>query len=67
MSGVSIGRHSVFSHIMCGVLKLRNFRSVHIPFWDISVVLQARSGAPFESLASASDKILEATLLLALA
>ncbi|KAF4094138.1 hypothetical protein AMELA_G00009700 [Ameiurus melas] len=66
--GSSVGQHPLTSRFMCGVRQLGPICRLHIPSWDLSVVLEGMSGAQYEPLESASEKLLtlKVALLLAL-
>ena len=68
MDGASVGRHPLVSRFLQGARRLRPFRPVRVPSWDLSIVLQGLSGHPFEPLETVPDKILtlKTVLLMAL-
>ncbi len=65
---ISLGRHQMVSAFMRGVRRLRPVRTIGVPSWDLSVVLEGLMAALFEPLESASERILtlKVTLLLTL-
>ncbi len=65
---IPLWRHWMVSVFMRGIRRLRPVRSIEVPSWDWSVVLEGLMVAPFEPLESAPERILtlKATLLLAL-
>ncbi len=65
---IPLWRHWMVSVFMRGIRRLRPVRSIEVPSWDLSVVLEGLMVAPFEPLESAPERILtlKATLLLAL-
>ncbi len=65
---IPLWRHWMVSVFMHGIRRLRPVRSIEVPSWDLSVVLEGLMAAPFEPLESAPERILtlKATLLLAL-
>ncbi|KAI2662102.1 Gag-Pol polyprotein [Labeo rohita] len=67
--GVSVGRHSLIGRFMKGVRRLRPVSKRLVPSWDLSMVLNALTQAPFEPLESVHIKLLslKTVLLLALA
>ncbi|XP_053539791.1 uncharacterized protein LOC128634035, partial [Ictalurus punctatus] len=68
VDGASVGQHPLTSTFMRGVRQLRPICRARIPSWDLSVILEGLSGAPFEPLESASGKLLtlKVALLLSL-
>ncbi len=61
---IPMGRHRMVSAYMRGVRRLRPVRPTAVPSWDLSVVLEGLVTAPFESLESASDRILTLKVVL---
>ncbi len=53
---VSVGRHPLVSCFMQDARRLRTFRPIQVPSWDLSIVLEGLSGHPFEPLDSVSVK-----------
>ncbi len=65
---VSVGRHPLVSRFMQGARRIRPFRPIWVPSWDLSIVLEGLLCPPFEPLESMSVKLLtlKTVLLLAL-
>ncbi len=65
---IPLGRHRMVSAFMHGVQRLRPVCPIGVPSWDLSVVLEGLTVAPFEPLESAPEWILtlKVTILLAL-
>ncbi|KAI2662618.1 hypothetical protein H4Q32_001518 [Labeo rohita] len=56
--GVSVGRHPLIGRFMKGVRRLRPVSKRLVPSWDLSMVLNALTQAPFEPLESVHIKLL---------
>ncbi|CAM4725520.1 unnamed protein product [Leuciscus chuanchicus] len=67
--GQSIGRNDLVIHFLRGAKRLNPPRPPSVPVWDLSTVLEAMKGAPFEPLQSIDMKHLsfKTVFLLALA
>ncbi|XP_077094729.1 uncharacterized protein LOC143746656 [Siphateles boraxobius] len=65
---IPLGKLRLVSAFMRGVKRLKPARSPRVPPWDLSVVLEGLTKAPFEPLESAPERILtlKVSLLLAL-
>ena len=68
-ASLDLAHHPVLKDLLKNIATEQNRTPKVFPAWDIVVVLQALTRAPFEPLASASDKILtyKTVFLLALA
>lgn len=69
IDGKSVGKHDLIIRFLRGARRLNPPCSHFVPSWDLSLVLAALQGAPFETLQSVGLKILslKMTLLTALA
>ncbi len=69
MAGQTIGRNDLVVKFLRGAQRLNSHRPHTVPTWDLSIVIRALWGPPFEPLQSAYLRplMLKATLLLALA
>ncbi|MGL5392366.1 MAG: hypothetical protein ACRDA8_13510, partial [Shewanella sp.] len=69
VAGQSLGRSDLIVRFLRGARRLNPPRSPSVPIWDLSTVLEAMKGTPFEPLKSVSLKhlSLKTALLLALA
>ncbi|KAL0188183.1 hypothetical protein M9458_015282, partial [Cirrhinus mrigala] len=69
LEGRSVGKHPLVSRFLRGASRLNPSRPRQMPVWDLSLVLRALSGPPFEPAESSDMKVLsfKTALLLALA
>ncbi|KAL0146542.1 hypothetical protein M9458_058173 [Cirrhinus mrigala] len=69
LEGRSVGKHPLVSRFLRGARRLNPSRPRQMPVWDLSLVLRALSGPPFEPAESSDMKVLsfKTALLLALA
>lgn len=58
IQGMSVGKHVSVPCFVHGARRLRPICRHRVPSWDLSVVLEGFSNAPFEPLESASVKLL---------
>ncbi len=67
LGGMSMGNDPLVSHFLHGTLRLRPAARTRVPTWDLSIVLQGLSLAPFEPLEEVQAKFftLKALFLLA--
>ncbi|KAL2077870.1 hypothetical protein ACEWY4_027374 [Coilia grayii] len=65
----SVGQHTLVSRFMKGVRRLRPVIRLRAPTWDLTLVLKAMTGPPFEPIQSIPIRLLsiKTALLLALA
>ncbi|XP_026111570.1 uncharacterized protein LOC113088631 [Carassius auratus] len=68
VGGASLGRDPLISRFLRGTLRLRPATRSRVPAWDLAIVLEGLSRAPFEPLDSVSEKFLsfKTTFLLAI-
>ncbi len=50
LGGMSLGRDPLVFRFLCGTLRLRLAAHTKVPSWDLAIVLQGLSLAPFEPL-----------------
>ncbi len=50
LGGMSLGKDPLVSRFLCGTLRLRPAARTRVPTWDLAIVLQGISLAPFEPL-----------------
>ena len=55
-SGVSLGRHPFITRFLRGTLRLRPVVRTRVPAWDLAIVLEGLSLAPFEPIEEVSEK-----------
>ncbi|KAL0149886.1 hypothetical protein M9458_054817, partial [Cirrhinus mrigala] len=69
LEGRSVGKHPLVSCFLRGARRLNPSRPRQMPVWDLSLVLRALSGPPFEPAESSDMKVLffKTALLLTLA
>lgn len=67
LDGNSLGKHHLITHFLCGTMRMRPLAQVIIPVWDLIVVLEGLSLAPFGPLDSAPDKCLALKMVFLLA
>lgn len=65
--GVSVGRHPLICRFMKGVKRLRPVSKCLVPSWDLAMVLNALTRAPFEPLENVHIKLLSLKTILLLA
>ena len=58
LSGSSLGRHPFISRFLCGTLRLRPAVCTRVPTWDLAIVLEGLSLAPFEPIEEVSEKFI---------
>ncbi|XDV39759.1 hypothetical protein PO909_008949 [Leuciscus waleckii] len=58
VGGISLGRDPLITRFLRGTLRLRPATRTRMPAWDLALVLEGLSGAPFEPLESVSEKFL---------
>ncbi len=65
---VSVGHHPLVSRFMQGARRLKPFRPIRVPSWNLLIVMEGLLGHPFEPFESVSVKLLtlKTVLLLAL-
>ncbi len=65
---VSVGHHPLVSRFMQGARRLKPFRLIRVPSWNLLIVMEGLLGHPFKPLESVSIKLLtlKTVLLLAL-
>ncbi len=65
---VSVGHHPLVSRFMQGARRLKPFRPIRVPSWNLLIVMEGLLGDPFEPFESVSVKLLtlKTVLLLAL-
>ncbi len=51
-----LGRHQLVVHFLCGAWRMRPVTCSGVPTWDLAVVLEGLSLAPFEPIESAAAK-----------
>lgn len=66
-SGGSLGRHPLISRFLRGTLRLRPAVRTRVPAWDLAIVLEGLSLAPFEPIEEVSEKFLTLKTILLLA
>ncbi len=68
LGGMSMGKDPLVSHFLRGTLRLRPAARTRVPTWDLTIVLQGLSLAPFEPLEEVPTKFftLKALFLLAI-
>ncbi len=68
LGGMSMGKDPLVSHFLRGTLRLRPAARSRVPTWDLTIVLQGLSLAPFEPLVVVPTKFftLKALFLLAI-
>ncbi|XP_026100385.1 uncharacterized protein LOC113071237 [Carassius auratus] len=68
VGGASLGRDPLISRFLRGTLRLRPATRSRVPAWDLAIVLEGLSRAPFEPLDLVSEKFLsfKTTFLLAI-
>ena len=54
----SLGRDPLITHFLRGLLRLRPATRTRVLAWDLAIVLEGLSRAPFEPLDSVSEKFL---------
>ncbi len=67
LGGMSLGRDPLVSHFLCGTLRPRPAAHTRVPTWDLAIVLQGHSLAPFEPLEEVPAKFLTLKALFLLA
>ncbi len=67
LGGMSLGKDPVVSRFLHGTLRLRPAACTRMPTWDLAIVLQGLSLAPFEALEEVPDKFLTLKALFLLA
>ncbi len=50
LGGMSLGRDPLVFSFLCGTLRLMPAARTRVPTWDLAIVLQGLSLAPFEPL-----------------
>ncbi|XDV35947.1 hypothetical protein PO909_005809 [Leuciscus waleckii] len=58
VGSTSLGRDPLIIRFLRGTLRLRPATRTRVPAWDLAIVLEGLSGAPFEPLESVSEKFL---------
>ncbi|KAJ8004404.1 hypothetical protein DPEC_G00135360 [Dallia pectoralis] len=68
LNGVSLGRHPLVSRFLRGARRLRPAAGMRVPSWDLAIVLEGLSRAPFEPIEEVPDKFvtLKTVFLLAI-
>ncbi|KAJ7996685.1 hypothetical protein DPEC_G00239590 [Dallia pectoralis] len=68
LNGVSLGRHPLVSRFLRGARRLRPAAGMRVPSWDLAIVLEGLSRAPFEAIEEVPDKFvtLKTVFLLAI-
>jgi len=50
VGGTFLGCYPLINSFLCGTLRLRPATCTRVPAWDLAIVLEGISGAPFEPL-----------------
>ncbi len=67
LGGMSLGRDPLVSRFLCGTLRLRPAARTRVLTWDLAIVLQGLSLAPFEPLEEVPARFLTLKVLFLLA
>ncbi len=57
LGGMSMGKDPLVSRFLCGTLRLRPAACTRVPTWDLAIVLQGFSLAPFKPLKEVPAKL----------
>ncbi|KAI2661618.1 Transposon Ty3-G Gag-Pol polyprotein [Labeo rohita] len=67
LGGLSVGKDPLVSRFLRGALRLRPPVRSRVPSWDLSLVLEALCGPPFEPIEEISDRLLTIKTVLLIA